>query len=118
MVLVMVRMLMMDGMLGSVGVVLIATVMIVGVVVMAVVIMLMLVTVLVPPMMGVVRVRRRGRGGGRGHRWLPFSLFSKQDCHNTALWLHAAYAACQVPTRHIHPLLSPCRGEDRHGSRS
>ena len=108
MVLVMVRMLMMDRMLGAMGMVLIATVMLMLVVVMAVIIMLMFVTVLVAAMMGVVRVRRGGRSGrGRRHGWLPFSLIR----HTTATTQrcgfrqHTPHVKCQIVT--YTPLCSP-----------
>jgi hypothetical protein len=69
----MVRVLVMNGVLGTVAVVLIATVVFVRVVVVAVSVVVMFVAVAVAPVMGVLRVRR-GSGGWRGigHCWLPF----------------------------------------------
>ena len=95
----MIRVLRVDGMLGAVGVLLIATVMRMSMGVMAVGVMVMLVTVLVSSMMGVVRVRRRGRGWrGSGHRWLPFFPTRLKTTTTQVLWLHEADAAHQVPT--------------------
>ncbi len=75
MVLVMVGMLRVQRMVGAVGVLLIATGMLMTVVVMALVVMVVLVTVLVASMMGIIRVRTRGRGWrGSRHGWLPFFL--------------------------------------------
>lgn len=94
----MIRVLRVDGMLWAVGVLLIATAMLMTMVVVAVGVMVMLVTVLVSSMMGVVRGRRRGRGWrGSGHRWLPFFPTRLKTTTTQVLWLHEADAAHQVP---------------------